>query len=188
MPATPHAAPFPAHLTAAHSAPSAGPPVRSSRAVRRAMAVAAAALVVTAATPATLAYAAPSAGVSPSTVAPGGRVALNIAGCGTKTGRATSSAFGDVLLTPGNLEATNLFGSATVHRNAGAGAHRVVFECGGPGGERVTVSLHVTPGAARGGTGGSIGSMSPGQIALGGTLTAGALGAGIWLLRRRATA
>lgn len=188
MPATPHTAPSPAPHTAAQTAPSAGPPARPPRAMRRAMAVAAATLVVAAATPATLAYAAPSASVSPSTVAPGGRVALNIAGCGTKTGRASSSAFGDVQLTPGNLEATNLFGGATVHRNASAGTHRVVFECGGPGGERVTVSLHVTPGAARGGTGGSIGSMSPGQIAAGGALAAGALGAGIWLLRRRATA
>ncbi|MCX4693543.1 hypothetical protein [Streptomyces sp. NBC_01408] len=155
---------------------------------RRLMKVAAAALVVTAATPvaATVAYAAPSASVTPSTVAPGGRVGLNVAGCGTKTGRATSTAFGDVQLTPGNLEATNLFGSATVYNNANPGTHRVTFECGGPGGQRVTVSLQVTPGAARGGTGGSMGSVSPGQIAAGGTLVAVALGAGVWVLRRRA--
>ncbi|GAA3104300.1 hypothetical protein GCM10020254_57660 [Streptomyces goshikiensis] len=50
-------------------------------------------------------------------MAPGGRVALNITGCGTKTGRATSRAFGDVQLTPGNLEASNLFGGATVYNN-----------------------------------------------------------------------
>ncbi|MFD3697520.1 hypothetical protein ACFWUZ_15410 [Streptomyces sp. NPDC058646] len=155
---------------------------------RRLMKAAAAALVATAATPvvATVAHAAPTASVSPSTVAPGGRVGLNVAGCGTKTGRATSTAFGDVQLIPGNLEATNLFGSATVYRDANPGTHRVTFECGGAGGQRVTVSLQVTPGAARGGTGGSIGSMSPGQIAAGGVLVAGALGAGVWLLRRRA--
>ncbi|MFD5508921.1 hypothetical protein ACFWIB_14255 [Streptomyces sp. NPDC127051] len=148
--------------------------------------VAAATLVLAAATPATVAHAAsPSAGVSPTAVAPGGRVSLNVTGCGTKTGTASSSAFGDVRLTPGNLEATNLFGSATVFSNANSGAHTVTFECGSSGGQRVTVSLQVTTGAARGGLGGSIGEMSPGQIALGGTLAAGALGTGIWILRRR---
>lgn len=163
------------------------PRVLPSAAPRRLLAVAAATLAVAAATPATIAYAAPTASVSPTTVAPGGRVALNLAGCGTKVGRATSSAFGEARLTPGNLEATNLFGSATVYRNAAQGTHRVTFECA-PGGERVTVSLYVTPGAARGGTGGSMDSVSPGQIAVGGTLVAGALGAGVWILRRRAAA
>ncbi|MGP3685690.1 hypothetical protein ACTVZO_13405 [Streptomyces sp. IBSNAI002] len=169
LPATPHTAALPA------------------RARRRVLAVAAVTLAVAAATPVTLAYAAPTATVSPNTVAPGGRVSLNLEGCGTKVGRATSSAFGEARLTPGNLEATNLFGSATVNRNARQGTHNVTFECA-PGGERVTVSLNVTPGAANGGTGGSIDSMSPGQIAMGGTLVAGALGAGVWVMRRRAAA
>ncbi|MFD4240747.1 hypothetical protein ACFWP3_03965 [Streptomyces sp. NPDC058525] len=177
LPATPHAEPSAARVAAL--------PAAARR--RRLLAVAAATLAVAAATPATLAYSAPTATVSPTTVAPGGRVALNLEGCGTKVGRATSSAFGEVRLTPGNLEATNLFGSATVYRNAGQGTHRVTFECA-PGGERVTVSLNVTPGAARGGTGGSIDSMSPGQIAMGGALVAGALGAGVWIMRRRAAA
>ncbi|MFB7179012.1 hypothetical protein ACFCYI_15050 [Streptomyces sp. NPDC056257] len=159
------------------------PPATSPVTSRRLMAIAAAALIAAAA-PATFAYAAPSAGVSPTTVAPGGRVALNLDGCGTRIGRATSTAFSEVRLTPGNAEATNLFGSATVFRDANPGTHRVTFECGG--GERVTVSLQVASGAARGGTGGSIGSMSPGQVAVGGALAAGALGAGIWVLRRRA--
>ncbi|MFD8981045.1 hypothetical protein [Streptomyces sp. NPDC059564] len=153
-----------------------------------------AALAAAAATPATLASAAPaapsatgspSATVSPGTVSPGGRVSLNVEGCGTKTGRATSRAFGNVSLTPGNLEATNLFGAATVYRDAPTGSHPVTFECGGTGGRRVTVTLQVAPGAARGGLGGSVGEMSPGQMALGGTLAAGALGTGIWILRRR---
>ncbi|KOU30588.1 hypothetical protein ADK52_04090 [Streptomyces sp. WM6372] len=149
--------------------------------------VAAATLVLAAATPVTVTHAAsPSAGVSPTTVAPGSRVSLNVTGCGTKTGTASSSAFGDVRLTPGNLEATNLFGSATVFSNANSGTHTVTFECGGSGGQRVTVPLQVTSGAARGGLGGSIGEMSPGQVALGGALAAGALGTGIWILRRRA--
>ncbi|MFF3018702.1 hypothetical protein [Streptomyces sp. NPDC057939] len=147
--------------------------------------VAAAALAVAAVVPATLASAAPFATVSPGTVAPGARVSLNIEGCGTKTGRATSRAFGDVSLTPGNLEATNLFGAATVYRDAVAGSHPVTFECGGAGGQRVTVALQVASGAARGGLGGSVGSISSAQIAIGGALAAGALGAGVWVLRRR---
>ncbi|MEU8844463.1 hypothetical protein AB0D97_36100 [Streptomyces roseus] len=88
-------------------------------------------------------------------------------------------------LTPGNLEATNLFGGATVFGNANSGTYTVTFECGGSGGRRVTASLQVTSGAARGGLGGSMGSMSTGRIALGATLAAGALGTGIWVLRRR---
>lgn len=196
MPAKPPATPVvePSVHQAAHQpvhppvAQSARSSVRRSVAARRVLPVAAAALAIAAATPVTLAYAAPVATVSPSTVAPNGRVALKVEGCGTKTGRAFSSAFADVHLTPGNLEATNLFGSATVYGNAGQGTHRVTFECGGPGGERVTVSLHVAPGGARGGLGGSNDSVSPVQIAVGGVLVASALGAGVWVLRRRAAA
>ncbi|WP_234330902.1 MULTISPECIES: hypothetical protein [Streptomyces] len=177
MPATPLAQP-----------PATAPRSRSA-APRRLMTAAAATLVIAAATPATLAHAAsPSAGVSPTTVAPGGRVALNVEGCGTKVARVTSTAFNEVRLTPGNLEATNLFGSATVFSNALPGAHRVTFECGGPGGQSVTVSLQVTPGAARGGTGGSVGSMSTTQIAVGAALAVTALAGGVWVLRRRAAA
>ncbi|ARE76668.1 MULTISPECIES: hypothetical protein [unclassified Streptomyces] len=166
--------------------PTAQAPAEPPKAVRRLMTVAAATLIAAAAAPATLAYAAPTATVSPTAVAPGGRVALNVAGCGTQVARVTSTAFGEVRLTPGNQTAASLIGSATVFNNANLGAHRVVFECGGPGGERVTVSLQVSSGAARGGTGGSIDSMSPGQIAVGSALTAGALGAGVWVMRRRA--
>ncbi|MFE9630685.1 hypothetical protein [Streptomyces sp. NPDC006463] len=168
--------------------PLAQPAARRSAAPRRLLAVAAASVAIAAATPAALAYAAPTAAVSPTTVAPGGRVSLNIAGCGTRTARVTSSAFGEVRLTPGNVDANTLFGNATVYNNAGQGTHRVTFECGGPGGERVTVSLDVAPGGARGGTGGSIRSVSPGQIAMGGALVVGALGAGVWVVRRRAAA
>ncbi|WP_235438652.1 hypothetical protein [Streptomyces yangpuensis] len=168
--------------------PPATAPRPRSAAPRRLMTAAAAALIVAAATPVTLAHAAPSASVSPTAAAPGGRVALNITGCGTKAARVTSTAFSEVRLTPGNLEATNLFGNATVFSNANPGTHRVTFECGGPGGERVSVSLQVTTGAARGGTGGSVGSMSPAQIAVGGTLAVGALVGGVWVLRRRAAA
>lgn len=127
--------------------PLARPPARRSAAPRRLLAVAAASLAIAAATPASLAYAAPTASVSPTTVAPGGRVSLNIAGCGTQTARVTSSAFGEARLTAGSVDANNLFGNATVYNNAGQGTHRVTFECGGPGGERVTVSLAVAPGA-----------------------------------------
>ncbi|MFJ7203281.1 hypothetical protein ACIQWR_07080 [Streptomyces sp. NPDC098789] len=136
----------------------------------------------------TPAHASPSAIVSPDSPAPGQRIALNISGCGTKTGRASSRAFGEVRLTPGNLEAGNLFGSADILRTAAVGSHPVTFECGGPGGTRVTVPLTVIAGAARGGSGGSIGSTSTGQIAVGGALVAGALGAGFHVMRRRSEA
>ncbi|MFD6471412.1 hypothetical protein ACWCY1_30540 [Streptomyces goshikiensis] len=149
--------------------------------------LAAATLVAAAAAPVTLAHAAPSATVSPTSVAPGGRVALNITGCGTKTGRATSRAFGDVQLTPGNLEASNLFGGATVYNNTPNGSYPVTFECGGAGGQQITLSLNVTSGAARGGLGGSTDSMSRGEIAIGGSLVAASLGAGVWFIRRRRT-
>ncbi|MFJ8018130.1 hypothetical protein [Streptomyces sp. NPDC096339] len=182
----------PPQATPPHAKPSAQPPGSRhgtrTRTRTRTMTVVAAVLAVAAVTPATLAYAFPSATVSPSTVAPGGRVALNLEGCGTKTGRASSTAFGEVLLTPGNLQATNLFANATVSRNASTGTHRVLFECGNARGEQVTIPLQVISGAARGGTGGSIASMSTGQIAAGGALAAGAIGAGVWLLRRRSAA
>ncbi|MEV6679719.1 hypothetical protein AB0N09_23100 [Streptomyces erythrochromogenes] len=165
--------------------PPATTPRSRSAAPRRLMTAAAATLVIAAATPVTLAHANLSASVSPTTVAPGGQVALNIAGCGTNEARVTSAAFNDVRLPPGNLEATNLRGHATVFSNANPGDYEVIFECGG---RRVQVSLQVTPGAARGGTGGSIGSMSTTQIAVGGTLAAAALVGGVWVLRRRAAA
>ncbi|MEV7542010.1 hypothetical protein [Streptomyces sp. NPDC089915] len=151
--------------------------------------VAAATLVITAASPATLASAVPAGGatpsatVSPGTVSPGGRVALNVDGCSTRTGRASSRVFNAVALAPGSASASNLFGSATVFSDATPGSYPVTFECGG---RRVSVTLQVAPGAARGGLGGSVDAMSRSQIAVGGTLAAGALGAGIWLLRRRA--
>ncbi|MEU6311795.1 hypothetical protein [Streptomyces sp. NPDC047014] len=150
---------------------------------RRLAALAAAALV--AAAPTGVAHAASSATASPSTVAPSGRVALNMQGCGARTARVTSTAFGEVRLETANAQTTGLSGSATVYRDANPGTHRVTFECGGPGGERVTVSLQVTPGAARGGTGGSVGSMSTVETAVGGTLAACALAGGVWAIRRR---
>ncbi|MYT20238.1 hypothetical protein GTW69_08030 [Streptomyces sp. SID7760] len=97
-----------------------------------------------------------------------------------------SSALGEVRLTPSSLEATNFFGSATVFGNANFGTSTVItFECGGSGGRRVTASLQITSGAARGGPGGSMGATTTGRIALGATLGAGALGTGIRVLRRR---
>ncbi|MFF1557150.1 hypothetical protein [Streptomyces sp. NPDC058279] len=146
---------------------------------------AAAALVVTAVVPATLAHANASGSVSPGVVAPGSRVNLSVTGCGARTARASSPAFGDVQLAPGNAQATRLSGSAIVFGSAATGSHPVTFECGGAGGERVTVTLTVGLGAARGGLGGSVDSMSTGPVAIGGALVASALGAGLWVLRRR---
>ncbi|MEU3772752.1 hypothetical protein AB0F11_05995 [Streptomyces sp. NPDC032472] len=125
-----------------------------------------------------------SAAVSPNSVAPGGRIGLTLGGCGSRTGTASSSAFGNVRLGSSNSTST-LSGSTTVFTNASAGTYAVTFECGGPGGDRVTAPLQITTGAARGGTGGSIDTVSRGEIAIGGALTVGALATGIWLLRRR---
>ncbi|MFD0355056.1 hypothetical protein ACFVHW_15175 [Streptomyces sp. NPDC127110] len=150
---------------------------------RRLTGIAAATLVAATIAPATLASAAPSATVSPGTVAPGSRVTLNVDGCDASSARASSRAFGDVSLSPAG-RAYGFSGSATVYRDAPAGSYPVTFDCGSSS-RRVTVTLTISPGAARGGLGGSIDSMSPGRIALGGTLAAGALGTGIWLLRRR---
>ncbi|MGW7101602.1 hypothetical protein [Streptomyces sp. NPDC054838] len=146
---------------------------------------AAATLVITAATPATFAHANATASVSPGVVAPGSRVDLSVTGCGTRTGRASSPAFGNVQLSPGNAQATRLSGSAIVFGSAVTGSHPVTFECGGAGGERVTATLNVSLGAARGGLGGSVDSMGTGPVAIGGALVASALGAGLWVLRRR---
>ncbi|AZM89008.1 hypothetical protein [Streptomyces sp. W1SF4] len=147
---------------------------------RRLTGIAAAALIAATVTPAS---AAPSATVSPGTVAPGSRVTLTVDGCDSSAARASSRAFGDVSLSPAS-RAYGFTGSATVYRDAAAGSYPVTFDCGGSG-RRVTVTLTISPGAARGGLGGSIDAMSPARIALGGTLAAGALGTGVWLLRRR---
>ncbi|MEV7418263.1 hypothetical protein [Streptomyces sp. NPDC089919] len=119
----------------------------------------------------------PSGTVSPSSVAPGGSVRLRLENCGSSTGTATSTAFGTVTLTPGNPPPY-----ATVFRTITPGSHPVTFQCGG---RSTTAPLTVAAGPARGGLGGSVGQISPGQIAMGGALVAGALGTGVWILRRR---
>ncbi|MEU2389921.1 hypothetical protein [Streptomyces sp. NPDC007369] len=153
------------------------------------LAAATLAVAATAAAPLPAAHAANgsplSATVSPTTVAPGSRVTLHLRGCGSNLGRAASPVFGEVRLSA-SRNVDSLSGSATILRSASTGVHPVSFECGDFAGSRLTVSLQVVPGAARGGEGGSIGAVSPGQIAIGGTLAASALGTGIWILRRRA--
>ncbi|MFI5826139.1 hypothetical protein ACIA6C_02555 [Streptomyces sp. NPDC051578] len=151
----------------------------------RLVGAAAATLAVTAVTPATVAHANASASVSPGVVAPGSRVSLSVTGCSARTARASSSAFGDVQLSPGNAQATRLSGSAIVFGSAATGSYPVTFQCGGTGGERVTVTLTVSLGAARGGLGGSVDTVGTTPVAIGGALVASALGAGLWVLRRR---
>ncbi|RSS72781.1 hypothetical protein [Streptomyces sp. WAC06614] len=130
------------------------------------------------------AYARPSASVSPTSVTPGSRVGLTLTGCGTGSGRATSTAFGEVTLSRSTPATTNLVGSATVYQNATVKRHYVTFQCDSDG-KRVTETLDVVRGSARGGLGGSTKGISPGQIALGGSLVAAALGSGVWCVRRR---
>ncbi|WP_424213949.1 hypothetical protein ACN20G_18770 [Streptomyces sp. BI20] len=130
----------------------------------------------------------PFAYITPSVVAPGGYVGLNLQGCGGgQNGRAWSEAFGQVHLR-GDGRGSNLFGSATVHHRIAPGSYIVTFECGEGGGRSTTAHLQVTPGAARGGLGGSIEGPSTTQMASGGAMVAVALGAGVWAVRRRAGA
>lgn len=164
-------------------------PATSHRTLPRVLAVAAAAIALSAAAPATLAHAGPSGSVAPSPVTPGSRVNLHLTGCGTTVGTAYSEVFNAanhvLRLTASNAQATNLYGQATISSTARLGENLVTFICGGPGGESVSVRLIVISGPARGGLGGSVDSMSPGQIAAGGALVASALGSGAWFLRRR---
>ncbi|MCX4781637.1 hypothetical protein [Streptomyces sp. NBC_01264] len=149
----------------------------------RLLAVTAAALAVTATVPVTLAQAASNVTVSPASVTRGSSVTLAMEGCGSSTVRAVSSAFTTVNLAPGTT-AGSFSGSAVVMSNAALGTHQVTFECG-TGTLHLVASFQVMSGPARGGVGGSIGSMNPSAIAAGGALFASALGAGIWAVSRR---
>jgi hypothetical protein len=125
--------------------------------------------------------------VSPTSAAVGATVSLRLTGCGSSTGTASSTAFGQVTLrTSSSAQGSTLFATAIVSRNATAGSHPVTFTCGGSGGETVTAAFTVTPGPARGGLGGSIEQLSTAEVVAGGTLVTAALGGGYWVLRRRA--
>ncbi|NJP99600.1 hypothetical protein [Streptomyces zingiberis] len=125
----------------------------------------------------------PAAEAEPSSVAPGGTVRLRVTGCGSRTGTATSSAFGTVRLLPGDLRAGHLFGSATVHTYARQGGHRVNVRCGGPESRSTSVRITVSEEAAEAGAGAFHGM---GATAAGALMAAA--GAALLLRRRARTA
>jgi hypothetical protein len=148
--------------------------------------------------------------VTPSTVAPGGRVALSASGC-TTTATATSGVFDAVTISPGTST------TALVDSDARLGAvYAVQFRCGSQSGRfnltiaggqatptirTPTPTIRATtvpsplpspvpsplpsPGAVRGGVGGSIGGLNAGEIAAGTALVVVAATGAIYVVRRR---
>ncbi|WP_371655819.1 MULTISPECIES: hypothetical protein [unclassified Streptomyces] len=134
--------------------------------------------------------------VTPSTIAPGGTVTLNVTGC-PSTATASSGVFNTVTISP------NSSTTAQVDFNAKRGAtYTVTFMCGG---ERGTTDLTITGGiqtlrptirptistttapsrGVRGGIGGTSEGIDKGEIAIGLALVAAAGGGLMFYLRRR---
>ncbi|MFG3281649.1 hypothetical protein [Streptomyces sp. NPDC048111] len=138
--------------------------------------------------------------VTPSVIAPGGQVTLNVTGC---SGDATaSSGVFDTVTIPKDSSR-----NATVDWDAKRGAsYTVTFNCDGARGTtqltitggspttsstvRPTVRPTVTaPRGVRGGLGGSVDDgLSPVELAAGATLVAAACGGAVYALRRRSAA
>ncbi|KAF4405517.1 MULTISPECIES: hypothetical protein [Streptomyces] len=130
----------------------------------------------------------PAAVAEPSAVAPGGTVALEIKGCGTRTGTAASKAFGEIRLQPADLRASRLFGSATVRTYAEPGSHQVRFRCGTDGRVATTPLVVSADGVEAAGNDTFAGLTATTGTAAGGVLLAAAAGAGVYVFRRRARA
>lgn len=138
--------------------------------------------------------------VSPTTVAAGGTVTLNATGCQEPLVKASSGIFDAVELNEGKPA------TAKVDADAKPGAqYEVTFDCKGEKGTTtLTVAGHSTgtgtgtgteTGTAtpstpskgvKAGLGGGAGGLNGTEIAAGSALLAGALGGGVFLMRRRA--
>ncbi|MBQ0984970.1 hypothetical protein KBZ10_10655 [Streptomyces sp. F63] len=129
----------------------------------------------------------PSVETEPSTVAPGGTLRLRATGCESRTGTASSPAFGSIRLEPGDLKAGHLFGIATVHLHARTGAQQVSVRCGGPEGRSAATRVTVSREAAEAGAGG-FGGTATAATATGGALLLAAAALGLRLRRRARTA
>ncbi|MFF1483011.1 hypothetical protein ACFVYD_36675 [Streptomyces sp. NPDC058301] len=134
--------------------------------------------------------------VTPSTIAPGGSVTLNVTGC-SSTATASSGVFNTVTISP------NSSTTAQVDFNARRGAtYTVTFTCGGERGTtdltiaggfptlrpttRPTISTTTAPSrGVRGGLGGASDGIDKGEIAIGLALVAVAGGGLMFYLRRR---
>ncbi|MEU1329328.1 hypothetical protein [Streptomyces sp. NPDC005865] len=139
--------------------------------------------------------------VSPSTVAAGGQVTLNVDGCDGET-KVTSGVFEDTTIHKGQKSAT-----AQVFWDAKPGAmYEVTFTCNGsnPGSDKTDLTIatgrpdhnshhpdrpdhpdHHAHKGVKAGTGGSFGGFDLHEIALGGALIAGTFGAAYYKMRRR---
>ena len=133
--------------------------------------------------------------VQPSTIAAGGRVTLNVDGCGTDA-KVSSGVFDTVTIPKGQPSAT-----AMVDWDAKPGAlYEVTFQCGSESGHTdLTIAtgrpvnptlMPVVPPVQRGvraGVGGSIAGFDVKEIGIGAALILGSVGAA-WHLSRRRTA
>ncbi|GAA2665407.1 hypothetical protein [Streptomyces vastus] len=130
--------------------------------------------------------------VSPTTVAAGGEVTLNVWGCATEA-KVFSSAFDPVVIPKGQHSAT-----ATVGWQAEPGTVKVTFQCEGEYGNKdLTIEagqqsgrgqshMHAQKGV-KAGAGGTIAGFDPGDIGLGLALVMGSVGAAYhWSHRRTA--
>lgn len=94
-------------------------------------AAAATATLLTVTTPAS-AHDSVSATATPSTIAPGGEIAVKVTDCKGTTGAAKSTAFvADAELTGDNGQGTPLYGETTVKSSIGAGTYDITITCDG---------------------------------------------------------
>ncbi|MCF3119803.1 hypothetical protein IPZ68_08785 [Streptomyces arenae] len=128
--------------------------------------------------------------VSPTTIAAGGTVTLNVDGCDGDT-KVTSGVFDDTTIPKGQKSAT-----AQVFWDAKPGAmYEVTFTCDGsnPGSDKTDLTIatgrpdggHTVHKGVKAGIGGSLGGLDLHEIALGSALILGALGTAYYKTRRR---
>ncbi|MFD4628316.1 hypothetical protein ACFVYR_00220 [Streptomyces sp. NPDC058284] len=139
--------------------------------------------------------------VTPTTIAAGGQVTLNVDGCDGET-KVTSGVFDDTTIPKGQKSAT-----AQVFWDAKPGAtYEVTFTCNGsnPGSDKTDLTIatgrpdnnshhpnnthhpdHHAHKGVKAGTGGSLGGFDLHEIALGGALILGTVGTAYYKMRRR---
>ncbi|MEU6121597.1 hypothetical protein [Streptomyces sp. NPDC047123] len=131
--------------------------------------------------------------IAPTTIAAGGQVTLNVDGCDGDT-KVTSGVFDDTTIPKGQKSAT-----AHVFWDAKPGAmYEVTFTCNGsnPGSDKTDLTIasgrpdndsghHPVHKGVKAGIGGSLGGLDLQEIALGGALILGTLGAAYYKTRRR---
>ncbi|MFF1377385.1 hypothetical protein [Streptomyces sp. NPDC058308] len=140
--------------------------------------------------------------ITPTTIAAGGQITLNVDGCDGET-KVTSGVFDDTTIPKGQKSAT-----AQVFWDAKPGAmYEVTFTCNGsnPGSDKTDLTIatgrpdnnshhpdhnthrpdHGVHKGVKAGTGGSLGGFDAHEIALGGALILGTIGTAYYKVRRR---